>query len=416
MRNKRKKESETKTGTEAETVKDKKEKEQDFKFRKFFIVLMAACTVAESIAAAIISEQEWERQLVLVFIGIFYAVLFLAALEISRIQQEWLYEKLWNYRQIALCYLITCVMAVLFLYLPEFVRPVLLLSMGVSMMSSPIFGMVSGAFHCTVYLVCGEGDSNILLCMLLLLLCGCFTKLLLNKKEHFWWGIVFLFLFSFGSVAIFSFLYARRLEADLVIYALCNGILSGAGAAWIYQMCSFVPEDGREQALKKVLSENFGLAKEMKRFSNADYEHARKVSQISENCARIVAADPYVAAAAGLYYRIGRMDGEPYVENGVALARINYLPREIIEILKEYNGEKKLPSTIESAIVHIVDSVVTKFDVLDKGTLSSSWNQDIIVYQTLNENSSAGLYDKSGLGMNMYLQIRDYLIKEAKLL
>ncbi len=104
------------------------------------------------------------------------------------------------------------------------------------------------------------------------------------------------------------------------------------------------------------------------------------------------------------------------MENGVALARLNYLPREVIEILKEYNGEKKKPSTVESAIVHLVDSVVAKFDVLDKSTLSSTWNQDIIVYQTLNENSSAGLYDQSGLGMNMYLQIRDYLIKEAKLL
>ena len=65
--------------------------------------------------------------------------------------------------------------------------------------------------------------------------------------------------------------------------------------------------------------------------------------------------------------------------------------------------------------MHVVDSVVAKFDVLDKATLSSSWNQDILVYQTLNENSVSGMYDKSGFSMNMFLQIRDYLIKEAKL-
>ena len=109
------------------------------------------------------------------------------------------------------------------------------------------------------------------------------------------------------------------------------------------------------------------------------------------------------------------MEGEPYVENGVALAKSNHLPKEIIEILQEYNGEQKFPSTLESAIVHIVDSVVAKFDVLDKETLSSSWNQDILVYQTLNENSASGLYDKSGFSMNMFLKIRDYLIKEADL-
>lgn len=352
----------------------------------------------------------------LLFIGIFYAVLSLLALEIGRMQQEWLYEKLGNYKRLAICYFLTGVMAVLFLYLPEFVRPVLLLSMVVSMMVSPIFGMAAGVFHCTIYIVCGLGNAYVLLSFLLLLLCGCFATSFLNKKEHFVWGIIFLFLFALGSVTIFSYLYVGHMEADMVIYALCNGALSGAGAAWLYRMCSFEPEDTKEQDLKKILSEKFGLMREMERFSSADYEHAKKVSQISENCAKIVEADPYVAAAGGFYYRLGRLEGEPYVENGVALANRNYLPKEIIEILKEYNGEQRLPSTIESAIVHIVDSVVAKFDVLDKNTLSSSWNQDIIVYQTLNESSAAGLYDKSGLSMNMFLKIRDYLIKEAKLL
>ncbi len=380
------------------------------------LLFIAACTIAESVAAGIITGQQNERYVILVFIGIMYAVLFLATLEIARIQMEWLFEKLGDCRRIAMCYAIVCVMAVLFLYLPEFVRPVLLLSMGISMVASPAFGMLSGMFHCTLYILCGIGDVNILLCFLMLLVCGCFAASFLNKKEHFLWGIIFLFVFTFGSVQLFSYLYVGGLDTDLMIYALCNGILSAAGAAWLYKMISVKPKDSREQALKKILSEDFGLAREMKRFSSVDYEHAKKVSQISEKCARIVGANSYIAAAGGLYYRLGRLDGNPSVENGVTLARINYLPEEIIEILKEYNGEKKLPSTIESAIIHIVDSVVAKFDVLDKSTLSSTWNQDIIVYQTLNENSAAGLYDKSGLGMNMYLKIRDYLIKEAKLL
>lgn len=434
MRNKREEEAKTKTDTGAEAAKNKqtvtetaKDKqtenvkdrwtgEHDFRYRKFLILLIAACTVLEGGFAGIISEQSQERQIVLLFVGLLYAILFVTALEIQRLKQEWLFEKLGDYRKLAVFYLMTCVVAVLFLYLPEFVRPALLLSMAISMVVSPVFGMVSGVFHCTVYMLCGSQDIYILLFFLLLLLCGCFASSFLDKNEYSRWGMAFLFLFTFAVVMVFSYLSSGRLEKDLMIYALCNGVLSAAGAIWLYHICSSKPGETREQALKKILSENFGLVREMQRFSSADYEHAKKVSQISEKCARIVAADPYVAAAGGFYYRLGRMDGKPYVENGVALARINYLPGEIIEILKEYNGEKKLPSTVESAIVHIVDSVVAKFDVLDKGTLSSSWNQDIIVYQTLNENSAAGLYDKSGLGMNMYLKIRDYLIKEAKLL
>ena len=71
-----------------------------------------------------------------------------------------------------------------------------------------------------------------------------------------------------------------------------------------------------------------------------------------------------------------------------------------------------LPSSIESAIVHIADCLVTKFDLLDKDTFSSTWNRDIVVYQTMNEKSAEGLYDRSGLTMNQFLKIRELLVKE----
>ena len=68
-------------------------------------------------------------------------------------------------------------------------------------------------------------------------------------------------------------------------------------------------------------------------------------------------------------------------------------------------------SSKESAIVHMVDRVVTKLDLLDKETFSSNWNQDMVIYQTLNEESATGIYDESGLGMNQFLEIRDFLVK-----
>ena len=41
----------------------------------------------------------------------------------------------------------------------------------------------------------------------------------------------------------------------------------------------------------------------------------------------------------------------------------------------------------------------------------SQWNREMIIYQTLNEFSSSGIYDNSGLGMNQFLVIREYLTK-----
>jgi len=73
-------------------------------------------------------------------------------------------------------------------------------------------------------------------------------------------------------------------------------------------------------------------------------------------------------------------------------------------------------STIESAIVHITDTLVTKFELLDRTTLSSSWNRDMVIYQTLNEKSASGIYDRSGLTMNQFIKIREFLSKEEELL
>lgn len=48
--------------------------------------------------------------------------------------------------------------------------------------------------------------------------------------------------------------------------------------------------------------------------------------------------------------------------------------------------------------------------------MSSDWNQDMVIYQTLNEYSASGIYDSSGLSMNRFLQIRECLVKSDHLL
>lgn len=375
---------------------------------------MAACGIAESVLSGFLKHQETDRIAVLVFFSVLYSVIFLSGMELCRIKEDWFYEKAAGYRGIALCYALSCMAAVLFQFLPEYARPVLLFAVGMTMVSSSFFGITAGIFHVAVFTLCGQENVFVLLCDILLLICGCMAVSFLEKSENLRWKMGFLFLYTFCSILIFSYLQTGQLELDVLSYGVCNGILSAAAAVVMCRKYSEWMKHFRKQEMQKILREDFGLVQDVKNFSKSDYNHAQKVSKLAGNCARLIGADPYIAAAGGFYYRLGRMEGEPYVENGVALAKSNYLPKEIVEILKEYNGEQKLPSTVESAVVHIVDSLVAKFDVLNKTTLSSSWNQDILVYQTLNENSAAGLYDKSGFSMNMFLKIRDYLIKEAK--
>lgn len=383
--------------------------------RNLRVFVMAAAGVLECVFAGKLSGQEPDRIITLAFLGVLYAVIFFAGMESFRVRKDWFYEKAADYKHITRWYVASCTIAALFLFLPEYARPVMLLAIGMDILSNSLFGMMFGMFHVTVFAICGQENAYLLLCGMFLVMGGCMALSFLEGAGAQKWGTVFLFLYVFCCVLVFSYLQTRQLEWFVLFCGVCNGAASAALARVLYQKIVRFLELSRKRSMDRILSEDFSLVQAVQNFSKMDYSHAKKVSEISKNCAALVGADPDVAAAGGFYYRIGRMEGEPYVENGVALAKSNHLPKEIIEILREYNGEQQFPSTLESAIVHIVDSVVAKFDVLDKETLSSSWNQDILVYQTLNENSALGLYDKSGFSMNMFLKIRDYLIKEADL-
>jgi hypothetical protein len=160
------------------------------------------------------------------------------------------------------------------------------------------------------------------------------------------------------------------------------------------------------------MDEHYHLQREIKRYSTVDYNHAVRTSQVAMHLAAKIGADEQLARAGGFYYRVGKLEGEPFVENGVRVARNNCFSERLVAILEEYNGEKRLPSTIESAIVQIADMIVTKFELLDRDTFSTTWNRDIVIYQSMNEKSSEGLYDNSGLSMNQFLAIRETLVKE----
>ena len=64
----------------------------------------------------------------------------------------------------------------------------------------------------------------------------------------------------------------------------------------------------------------------------------------------------------------------------------------------------------------MVDALVTKIELLDQDTMSSTWNQDMVIYQTLNELSQKGIYDESGISINQFLKIREKLVREDSLL
>ena len=380
------------------------------------ICLMVLAGMVSAVVCGRVSHLTTGNQLALVFGSILFLVIFVLETEAYRLKKGWFHEKANNYVRITIAHSVCCLVTVLCLFLPEYAAPVMGMAVGMTIVTNSFLGMLAGVFYVVVLKVSENAGIYQLLWALVLVSCGTVIVDFLKEKKDRKWAAFIMAVFTLGCTVVFSYLETGKIKLNMVSYGICNGIFCAFFSVWLYQWLTERMCHTREHELERIISEDFSLVQVVKKFSKADYEHARKVSRIARACAVEIGADPYVAAAGGFYYRIGRMEGKPYVENGVMLAKSNYFPMQVVQILSEYNGEKNLPSTVESAIVHIVDSVVAKFDVLDKNTLSSSWNQDILVYQTLNENSAAGLYDKAGFSMNMFLKIRDHLIKEAELL
>ena len=247
-------------------------------------------------------------------------------------------------------------------------------------------------------------------------MCGCLLSSVVKRKVYRIWVSVIAACISIVIPCVIFYLYNMELTRSILIGALISALLSIGFVQLLYRIPAIHDGSDVPRLLEEMIQDDYPMVQEIKQFSLAEYNHAIRVSNVSYRCALVIGADEKLAAAAGFYYRLGKLEGDPFVENGVKLARNHFFPESVVKILSEYGGEAALPSTVESAIVHMVDALVKKLEVMDKQTMQSEWNQDMLVYQTLNELSSKGIYDKAGMSMNLFLKIREHLVKEEGLL
>ncbi len=61
--------------------------------------------------------------------------------------------------------------------------------------------------------------------------------------------------------------------------------------------------------------------------------------------------------------------------------------------------------------MNIVDTLVRRFERMRTEVNGNEWNREVLIYQTLNEKLATGMLDKSGLSINQYLKIREFLVR-----
>lgn len=374
--------------------------------------IMAVLTLLLGVVLALLNGMMLDGLLSYLLIGIVFFALYVYLLESNRERGEVCYNRSNNYLELMWCYGIGCFITAIFWFLPSFTCPALIFSLFISIFSSMEIAIGTGIFFC-VYLCGATGMSYYeLSAYCILVIFGAqIAKSMQNKRMRMYGSLI---LFSVSVSIPMLFYYLAHGTVNKVVLGMNLGfslVLILLYFTFADKMYEYATYEG-ENSMEKIIREDFPLVSDIKRYSMAEYVHAMKVSMVARKCAKEIHADEVLAASSGFYYRLGILEGEPFIENGVRLAYQNSFPENVISILREYSGGGMLPSTKESAIVHMVDACLKKSEMLNSYNLSSSWNQDMMIYQTLNELSATGVYDESGLSMNQFLKVRELLVRE----
>ena len=119
-----------------------------------------------------------------------------------------------------------------------------------------------------------------------------------------------------------------------------------------------------------------------------------------------------LAEAGAFYAECGRIVSNNYIKEGLILAKANNFPNEVIDFIKEHNFKLGYPKSRETAITMIVCKLSATIGFLESKKIKHSVTQ--IVDGVMDSCLMAGRLDASGLSLNEYKFIKDYLLEEAR--
>lgn len=349
------------------------------------------------------------------FLVIAFIPVIIFELTYERQREMFAQNKQTTYKRIMVGVIVCCVMMIVISFWPEYFRPVILLPIIMSGFSNDMMGLIIGIFsNVLLALTTGGSFYELLAYTMLVLVGGMLSKSL--KQAEYRMNVSLIYLCSsilFPS--IFYYFANGTIEFSKLLLGAVNGILTALYVVGLYPNIREKTYREKHFYYTDILVDDYAQVKKIYRQSPLEYYHARKVSELAYKYALQLDLDIDLVSAAGFYYHLGKWLGEPQIENAVRKASELCFPEDLIQILKEYNGIEELPSTKESALIHIVDSVLVRMEQYEAELGPGKWNRESLIYQTITDFSNMGMYDKSGLSINSFIKIREWLTKEALL-
>lgn len=384
-------------------------------YRMLSLVAIALDSIGFTLLLCTRGHLYLDEGLCLLFLDMLFVLIYVFELEYERNHYKIADHSQTSFVRLAAAYIICSLLVIGMTFLPEFFRPVMVIPIIICAVSNVSIALSVGIFW-DILLTLSTGESFYALASFVVMttLAAILAQGLKERRYRIW--ISFLYA-CIGMIVpeILYYLAYKEISGEVFGYGAVNGIVTALIAFFIFQRLWETTETEKQNRYIDIVSEDFSEVKALKDFSMIEYRHAKKVSDVAYACAKQVGYDENLCLAGGFYYRMGRWIGEPYIENATHKAKTLCFPEPLIVILSEYYGLEKKPSTPESALIHMVDALLIKLEAMALDVNKSQWNREMFIYQTLNEFSSSGIYDQSGMSMNSFLSVREFLAKEGVL-
>lgn len=250
--------------------------------------------------------------------------------------------------------------------LPAVYRPICAVPMLLTILFGVKTGLASMVLYSVLTVLFGLDPVEAILLYLIFGVAGSFLAVTFKST-------VKLIIGSISLVAVYAvfyfglnyYTYGEYLASDVLV-----GLLGGAIQMVVF-LC-FFPFVARtlqfnlDKKLNVICKESFGLLKALKERDNAVYDHSRVVAKLAEHAATAVDVNVKLVKAGALYHEIGQGLGGNYIKKGVGICTDNNIPEEVVEIIKEHNINVSKPTTKESAIVMLADTIISTIDGLRK--------------------------------------------------
>lgn len=172
-----------------------------------------------------------------------------------------------------------------------------------------------------------------------------------------------------------------------------------------------IDKEAEDKDYSYLLSEN-NSAYRLLSANEELFNKSKRTSKLVKDIAKLIEGRISLAEVGGFFAECGRAVSNNYIKEGLILAKENNFPIEVTNFIKEHNFKLGYPRSRETAITMIVCKLGSTVDFLEEKGVKRSVTA--IVDSVMDSCLMAGRLDASGLSLNEYKFIKDFLLEEAR--